>query len=370
MAKKTNTEINGNKYYRVTRTVGHKADGTPIKKQFYGSGINEAEEKADEYMTNIKNGLVNDFENYTISDLMYEWLFQIKINELKPSSFESYEATYRNYLKNSDIAGDKISKINKINIQQYYNKLGKNKSYSQIKKLNKLLKQFFNYCIDEGFILKNPCNNITIPNKSDILKNKSDDLEYFSIEEINQIKQAFKGNKFENLIIFALGTGLRQGEILGLKWENVYLDEGYVKVTESIKSVSVFDSDGNKERKTVINTPKNHKSRIVDIPEKLIELLINMNHNTTFVFEDENGNPYSAKTLQGTWKKILKTNNIPYKKFHALRHTYGTMLVANGTDLKTVQELMGHYDISVTQIYLHALPQNKKDAVNRINPFL
>ena len=146
MAKKTNTEINGNKYYRVTRTVGHRADGTPIKKQFYGSGINEAEEKANEYMTNIKNGLVNDFENYTISDLMYEWLFQIKINELKPSSFESYEATYRNYLKNSDIAGDKISKINKINIQQYYNKLGKNKSYSQIKKLNKLLKQFFNYC--------------------------------------------------------------------------------------------------------------------------------------------------------------------------------------------------------------------------------
>ena len=230
MAKKINFKVNGKGYFKVDKTIGHKADGTAIRKVFYGSCKNEAEEKAIEYMNNIKSGLVENYETYTINDLIYQWLFQIKINDLKPSSFESYESTYRNYIKDSEIAGNKISKINKMNIQQYYNKLGKTKSYSQIKKLNKLLKQFFNYCIEEGFLLKNPCNKITIPNKADILHNKSEELEYFSAEEILQIKEAFKGNKFENLILLALGTGMRQGEILGLKWENVHLDEGYIKV--------------------------------------------------------------------------------------------------------------------------------------------
>jgi len=95
-----------------------------------------------------------------------------------------------------------------------------------------------------------------------------------------------------------------------------------------------------------------------------------MNKNTTFVFEDENKEPYSAKTLFGNWKKVLNDNNIPYKKFHSLRHTYATMLLSKGVDLKTVQDLMGHSDITITQIYLHVLPKTKTDAVNKLNSIL
>ena len=370
MARKTNIEVNGKNYYRVTRTVGRKADGTAIRKSFYGSGVNEANAKADAYMNNIKNGLVVDYEYATVNDTMYSWLFQVKINELKPSSFEAYEGLYRNYIKQSEIAGMKLSKIKGINVQQLYNNFGKTKTYSQIKKLPKFLKQFFQYCIDEGYMAKNPCLKLTLPNKDKEIKNKNEDIEYFNENEIEQLKQAFKGNKFEKLILVALGTGLRQGELLGLKWENVHIDEKYLEVVNSIKTVYVFDSDGNKTRKTLISTPKNHKTRKVDLPYKIIDILNIMNKETTFVFEDENGKPYSAKTVFGNWKKVLNENNIPYKKFHALRHTYATMLLSKGADLKTVQELMGHYDISVTQIYLHVLPKTREDTVNRLNSIL
>ena len=370
MARKTNFEVNGKEYYRVTRTVGKKADGTPIRKTFYGAGINEANAKADEYMNNIKNGLTSNYEYVTLNELIYKWLFQVKINELKPSSFESYEGTYRNYIKNSEIAGLKLCNIRSIHIQQYYNKLGKTKSYSQIKKLNKLLKQFFFYAIQEGYIVKNPCSNISIPNPDKFKAVAVSTIDYFNKKEIKQIKKAFKGNKFENLILLALGTGLRQGELLALKWENVHLEEGYLEVIETVKTVYVFDSDGNKQRQTIYNSPKSKKSRQIDLPEKTIQMLSKMNHNTTFVFEDENGNPYSAKTLFGNWKKILNENHIPYKKFHALRHTYATMLLTEGVDLRTVQDLMGHSDITVTQIYLHVLPKTKADAVNRLNGIL
>lgn len=369
MAKKTNFESNGKEYFRVTKTIGHKADGTPIRKQFYGTGKKEAEEKAEEYINKIKNGMSLDFENVTIDELMYKWLFQIKKNEVKPSSFQSYEGTYRNYVKDSNISGLKVYNTKSIQIQEYYNKLGKNKSYSQIKKLNKLLKQFFSYAEHEGFILRNPCNNLTIPNKS-VKKSVTAEIEYFNEDEIKQLKESFSGHKFENLILMALGTGLRQGELLALKWENVNLSEKYLEVKETVKKVYVFDDNGNKQLETIYNTPKTQNSiRRVDLPDKLVNMLSNIKRESEFVFS-ENGEPISAKTLFGNWKKVLSNSNIPYKKFHSLRHTYATMLLSHGVDLKTVQDLMGHSDIAVTQIYLHVLPKTKIDAVNRINNIL
>ena len=95
----------------------------------------------------------------------------------------------------------------------------------------------------------------------------------------------------------------------------------------------------------------------------------NIKKESEFVFSN-NGEPISAKTVFGNWKRVLTQNNIPYKKFHALRHTYATMLLTKGVDLKTVQDLMGHSDITITQIYLHVLPKTKVDAVNRINALL
>jgi len=369
MAKKTNFEANGKNYYRVVRVIGHKPDGTPIKKQFYGNGIKEATAKADAYMNKIKNGFSLDFETVTIDELIYKWLFQIKKNEIKPSSFQSYEGTYRNYIKESDIAGLKVYNTKSIQLQEYYNKLGKTKTYSQIKKLNKLLKQFFFYAEREGFILKNPCNNITIPNKT-VKKATEEEIEYFNEDEIKQIIQAFKGHKLEKLVITALGTGLRQGELLALKWENVHLDEKYLDVKESVKKVYVFDEEGNKSLQTVYNTPKTQNSvRRVDLPDKIVSLLSSIEKDSEFVFSD-NGEPISAKTVFGNWKKVLNAHNIPYRKFHTCRHTYATMLLTKGVDLKTVQDLMGHSDIAITQIYLHVLPKTKVDAVNRINNLL
>ena len=97
MARKTNFNVNGYNYYKVTKTIGHKENREPIKKVFYGSSKSEAEQKAIDYIQNLKLGLqFNDF--ITIIDLFPKWLFEHKKHELKPSTFETYEGLYRNYI--------------------------------------------------------------------------------------------------------------------------------------------------------------------------------------------------------------------------------------------------------------------------------
>ncbi len=372
MAKKTNFEVNGNKYFRVTRTVGKKADGTSIRKTFYGSGINEANQKADEYMNNIKNGLIVNFEDITLNDLMHSWLFDFlhDSSKIKPSTFQRYESIYRNYIKNSELAGIKICNITNLKLQKYYNSLSENKyTYSQIKTLNKVLKTFYNWCIDNDYVLKNPCTKVNIKgNKNDILAQKNTDIEIFSEDEIRIIKNKLKGTKYELLVLLAFATGLRQGELLALEWKNIDLINKKLKVIQTVKEVYIYEDSDHKHIETIFQVPKTTNSiREVPIPNNIIIMLQNKKRKEGLLFCDDLNNPLKAKRIFDFWKKLLMECNIDYKKFHSIRHTYASMLLKNGVDIETVAELMGHTAISITQIYLHSNNDQKQNAVDKLN---
>ena len=372
MAKKTNFEVNGNKYFRVTRTIGKKEDGTAIRKTFYGKGVNEANQKADEYMNSIKNGLVVDFDNVTLNDLMYSWLFDFlhQSSKIKPSTFQRYESVYRNYIKNSDIAGIQICNLTVLKLQKYYNQLTeKNFTYTQIKTLNTVLKVFFNWCIDNNYALKNPCLKVNIKgNKSDIISQKSKEVEIFSEDEIATIKHNLKNSKYELLILLDFATGLRQGELLALDWKNIDLKHKSIKVTQTVKEVYVYNSSTDKHIQTIFQTPKTANSiREVPLPDSIANKLKAIDKKEGLLFTDNLNNPLKAKRIFDFWKKFLIDCNIPHKKFHSIRHTYASMLLKNGVDIETVAELMGHTAISITQIYLHSSTNQKQDAVNKLN---
>ncbi len=150
------------------------------------------------------------------------------------------------------------------------------------------------------------------------------------------------------------------GEILALKWSNVHLDKGYIEVKESVKRVAVFDKDGNKKMQTITSEPKTANSkRIIYIPKVLIDKLNEMDRKQELVFGE-----VTHKQLYNFWARLLKKLGIKHRKFHALRHTYASTLLLNGADLKSVQELMGHYDMRITQVYLHTLPEKQKEVVS------
>lgn len=183
MAKKYNCEKNGVQYFRKTKTIGHKADGTPIKKEFYGDGEKDCDRQIEEYMDKLKSGLNVDIENLTVEQGMHQWLFDVLLpsRSLKSASFEKHECNYRNYIKDRKIGCIRLQNAISLPFQKYYNdlyengtimtntnsNLQKHKSVSsnKISDLNKTLRSFFSWCIKQHYTLDNPCSlqNIEIP---------------------------------------------------------------------------------------------------------------------------------------------------------------------------------------------------------------
>ena len=303
---------------------------------------------------------------------MQTWLFGFLHNssKIKPSTFQRYEGVYRNYVKDSEISGLKVHNTNIIQLQTFYNKLSKEGyTYSQIVTLNKVLKVFFNWCIINGYAIKNPCVNIEIKgNKSDIINNKRKEVEILTEQEITIIKDYIKGSDFELLFLLDLATGLRQGELLALDWEHIDINKKEIKIDRSVKEVYIYDDEETKHIETVFQTPKTINSfRTIPIPEVIIKVIKKYDNKQGLLFHDSENKPLKGKNVSTQWRKILKECNIPHKKFHAIRHTYGSMLLKNGVDIETVGELMGHSAVSITQIYLHSTGNQKQDAVNKLN---
>lgn len=368
MAKKTNIEINGNKYYRVTRTIGHKSDGTPIRKTFYGSGVNEANQKADEYMSNIQNGLIVDFDKTIFKDLMKSWLFDFLHNSstIKPSTFQRYESIYRNYIVESDFANDKLIEVTSMKIQKYYNELSKTKTYSQVYNVNKVLKIFFNWCISNDYLTKNPTDKVNIKgNKTEIINNKKKEVETLSSEDISLIRNHLKGSNEELLFVFDLYTGLRLGELLALDYKDINFNDKTVTINKSVKEVYIYDDDKHKHLETILQTPKTLNSfRTVPLADEILNLLDK--NKTGLIFCDNEGNYLKGKNVSSDWAKMLKYLNIEHKKFHAIRHTFASTLLRNGVDIQSVSDLLGHTTLGITQIYLHSNNTTKQVAINNI----
>lgn len=170
------------------------------------------------------------------------------------------------------------------------------------------------------------------------------------------------------MILLDLATGLRLGELLALDWNCIDIKNKTIKVERSVKEVYIYDSDEKKHIETVFQVPKTiHSFRTLPIPGNILKRLKKIKNKNGLLFKDNDETPLKGKNVSMAWSKILKKCNIPHKKFHSIRHTYASMLLKNGVDIQTVSELMGHSDISITQIYLHSSETQKHDAIDKIN---
>lgn len=368
------------KGWRASISVGKDENGKNIRKQFYGKTQKEVKQKLEEFKKQISLGALPTDDKITLEQWYYTWLFDYRIKDLKPKSFEKYEGIYRNYIKDTSLGKIKLKDLRATHLQQHYNKLldVDKKAVSTIKGLNTRLKPCLAEAEKQGYIQKNYCKMVTLPKD-----NTTKEIKVLTRNQQQEFIQAIKGHELEVLFLVALSTGLRLGEILGLKWCDIDFNSGALTVNRTLQRVTKIDRDGNRESKIIEQLPKTKNSiRTVPIPQNILSRLKdhkleqNKNRlkigeaylNNDYIFCNNLGYPIDDKRPARNLKSILTKLNIEPIKFHGLRHTYATRLFEANVPPKTVQVLMGHYDISITlDIYTHVMENTKLEAIERLN---
>lgn len=191
-------------------------------------------------------------------------------------------------------------------------------------------------------------------------KKEKDKLEKYCLEE----------NNLKTLgILICLNTGIRIGELCALKWENINLEERKIYIKKTIERVYI-----KKEKKTkiIIDTPKSNSSiREIPINNKLYEILKKMkgkSKKNEYVLTGSDTHYIEPRNYQYYFKVILKKSKIKASyKFHALRHTFATICIEIGMDIKSLSEILGHADVSVTlNVYVHSSDKLKRKFLEKL----
>ena len=197
-------------------------------------------------------------------------------------------------------------------------------------------------------------------------KLKEKPVECFTLAEQKQIEQAVLNDKKDKLygIILCLYSGLRIGELIALQWSDIDFAKGILTVSKSCHD----GKDG-----LVIDEPKTATSRrTIPLPKQLMPLvkMLKKRSDSDFVVSSH-GKPVSVRSYQRSFELLLKKLDIPHRGFHSLRHTFATRAIECGMDVKTLSEILGHKNPTVTlNRYAHSLMEHKQDMMNRLGKLL
>ncbi len=233
--------------------------------------------------------------------------------------------------------GRYLHEIKTIDIERYKSKRAQEVSKSTVNRSLNTLKSLFNKAVQWGKLSDSPAKSIKK------FKENSQRLRFLEKEEINRLLQNCTGH-IRPIVIIALNTGMRKGEILSLKWEQVDIQH---------KVLHLFDTKNGERRDIPLN--QNVLSTLVTIPR----------HPTSkYIFCDKTGKPY--RNVRKSFFTAVQKADIINLHFHDLRHTFASQLVMAGVDLNTVRELLGHKSLEMTLRYSHLSPNHKMQAVETL----
>ncbi|WP_017556513.1 tyrosine-type recombinase/integrase [Nocardiopsis baichengensis] len=371
----------------------------------YGRSWDEANDKLTEALANARKGLPTATTTLSVGQYLAYWLEHVARPKVRPSTYASYETYIRLYIT-PGLGRKKLKKLSAKDIRTWLSSVRKTctccanghdakrpsehrdpskrqrccaigkccKRYPSartVKHLHALLRTALQQAVREDLIVRNVAKNVQFGSV------ENPEITPLTVAEAKQLLQAAEGDRLHAVWAVALGIGLRRGEALGLRWEDVDLTHGRLTVRQTLQRTRAG---------LEFVPPKTHRSRrSVELPSRLVSVLREHRLRQSeemdeagddwrehgLVFCTRFGTPIEPRNLNRSFTALCKRAKLRDVRLHDLRHTCATLLLAQGVDARTIMEILGHSAINVTMnVYAHVLPERQREALDKLGDAL
>ena len=348
--------------------------GKPIRRSVYGATQAEVRKQMTAIQAALDAGTYQAPDKTTVGDWLDEWLETFCRPKVKPLTYSAYSASIKNHIK-PHMGAVKLQALKGLHVQKMYNSLmDSGRSGKTVKNTAAILHKALSVAVKQGIIPANPCDAAELP------KVTNKEIKPLSDAEIPIFLKAIDSHPLRNAYALCLFAGLREGECLGLSWDNVNFDTGRIIVSQQLQ----YERKKNAQY-YIAESTKNGKARIIEPPaiafqylraERVRQLENRLaagelwNNPNNLVFTNEMGEHLKSFAFYRQFKKIAADIGRPDARPHDLRHTAATVAIASGADIKSVQDLLGHATASFTlNVYAHTSDQMKKDTAARMQAY-
>lgn len=346
--------------------------GKVIYKNVLGKTQAEVKEKLARAIEDNKGLDIVKAGQYTVGQWMDVWFENYAKIKIRPSSHKTYKGYIENHIKPS-IGKIPLSKLTTLEVQALYRKLlnngrverteskqqPKGLSAKTVRNINQVISSAIELAKSQKLITTNPTDGCALP------KVEHQEMKTLTADQLAAFFREAKNSGVFEMYYVELATGLRRGELLGLKWDDVNLDTGVIQVKRQVARI-----DGE-----VVEAPLKTKNsyRTLSIGADAIEILREQQSKVSseYVFPSPNGGPISPDSVLHMLHRVLERAGLPKIRFHDLRHTFSTLALQNGVDIKTVSGMLGHYSAGFTlDTYAHVTTAAQKEAAKTMGNVL
>jgi len=360
-------------------TVERGADGKQKQKSLYGKTRQEVSVKMTDLLNSLQKGLITNPTEMTLGEWMDHYMAEYKKHNVKPTTYVTYTVKVENHIKPA-IGHYKLKALRMDIIQKFVNSLSDKGLHSAtVEAIFKFLHNGLKKAVDNGLIVRNPADNV------ELTKGPKSKIEVLTTDQQSAFVEAAKDTYMGCMYIFDLCTGMRLGELLGLKWGDIDLVENQLHVVQTLSKVKDPDKPLEKWHPD-FGSPKTEASnRTIPLSQTAVKILADVSEqrkqnmasaggayeDNDLVFCTKLGRPLDPVNMRRTFYRICEKPGISGLHPHCLRHTFATRGAENNVDVRVMQKLLGHANIQETvNTYTHVLDGLKRAEMKKLDNFV
>ncbi len=346
-------------------SLGYGDGGRRHRRVVYGRDKSTVVERLARMRAQALDGMLSGAQRLTVSAFMARWLEDVARPAVSPSTHQLYEGLIRLHI-NPRAGAVPLSRLTPVHVQAMLGAMERDGVSPRLRQMALgVLHQALGQALRWGMVPRNVCDAVTRP------RAPRQTMQALTPDQVVRFLETAKGDRLEAIYVLAVTTGLRQGELLGLHWDDIDLAGAALRVRHTLHELN---------GRLWIGEPKTRRARRqVDLPAIAVvalrdhrEKMTTEGHPDGIVFCDTQGGALRKSNLvRRSFLPLLKRAGLPLIRFHDLRHTAATLLLAQGVHPKIVQERLGHSQVSLTlDTYSHVLPGMGREAASKLDALL